>query len=134
MEISDDVLCFFSAQITEKDGSCIIEVPKRELSLGGLQEDEIYRVALSSTTTSLTNTETRDQRHNRPEPPVEKGDQRMVEIVDIGEQGDGIARVERGYVVIVPDTEMHERVTVRITDVKTNLAFSEVIKRDDYYQ
>ncbi|MFC6906743.1 TRAM domain-containing protein [Halalkalicoccus tibetensis] len=35
----------------------------------------------------------------------------------IGDQGDGIARVERGYVVIVPDTDPHEHVEIEITSV-----------------
>lgn len=135
MEISDDVLCLFSAQVTEQDGSYVIEIPQRELSLGEIDEDGIYRVALTSATPSRSEeTEKRKQVRDGPEPPVEEGEQRTVEIVDIGEQGDGIARVERGYVLIVPGTEMHERVTVRIADVKENLAFTEVIRRDEYYQ
>jgi predicted RNA-binding protein with TRAM domain len=56
-----------------------------------------------------------------------------VEIEDIGEQGDGITRVERGFVVIVPDTEQGERVNIEITDVGENVAFAEVTERVSYY-
>jgi predicted RNA-binding protein with TRAM domain len=66
--------------------------------------------------------------------PVEEGEERTVEIEDIGEQGDGITRVERGFVVIVPDTEQGERVTVEITDVRENVAFAEVVERRSYYE
>lgn len=47
-------------------------------------------------------------------PPVEDDECRVVEIEDVGEQGDGIARAERGYVIIVPDTEPGERVVIEI--------------------
>jgi len=67
-------------------------------------------------------------------PPVDEGERRTVDIEDIGEKGDGIARVERGYVVIVPDTEQGERVTIEITDVKENLGFAQVVERKAYYE
>ena len=133
MKISDDVLCFFSAQVRKQDGSYVIELPERELSLGNLTEDGTYQVALASHNPS-EHAEAREPVRNGHKSPVEKGDQRRVEIIDIGEQGDGIARIERGYVLIVLDTELYERVTVRITSVKANLAFSEIVERDEYYQ
>lgn len=40
-----------------------------------------------------------------------------------------IARVERGYVVIVPDADLNERVEVEITSARENVAFAEVIDR-----
>ena len=57
-----------------------------------------------------------------------------MDIEDIGEQGDGIARVERGFVVVVPDTEQGERITIEITDVRENVGFAEVVDREDYYE
>ncbi len=61
---------------------------------------------------------------------VEEGEIRYVEIEDIGKQGDGIARVERGYVIIVPGAEMGERVKVEISEVKSNFAVGEVIEEE----
>jgi predicted RNA-binding protein with TRAM domain len=58
------------------------------------------------------------------------GELRYVEIEDIGKQGDGIARVERGYVIIVPGAEVGERVKVEITEVKSNFAVGEIIEED----
>ena len=72
--------------------------------------------------------------HTPQTPPVEEGEQRTVEIEDLGDQGDGITRVERGFVVIVPDSKQGERVTVEITDVQRNVAFAEVVERLDYYE
>ncbi|WP_199058212.1 TRAM domain-containing protein [Halorubrum sp. C191] len=42
-------------------------------------------------------------------PPVGPSDRRDVEIESIGEQGDGSAKIDRSYVVIVPDTEVGRR-------------------------
>lgn len=136
MEISDQLRCLFSARIQEQNGSYIIEIPDQEIQLGDIQNDETYRVALlSSTLNKETDGPVPESKHEPgpQKPPVEEGEQRDVEIEDIGEQGDGITRVERGFVVIVPDTEQGERVTVEISDVRENVAFAEVVERLSYY-
>ncbi|AXG08157.1 TRAM domain-containing protein [Haloplanus rubicundus] len=140
MEISEELECLFSASITEQDGSYVIDVPERELQLGDLQEGETYRVALVSSPTrresegtEQTETALHEEREP-PEPPVEEGETREVEIEDIGEQGDGITRVERGFVVIVPETKESERVKIEITDVRQNVAFADVVERLSYYE
>ena len=75
-----------------------------------------------------------DDDRGRQRPPVEEGETRRVEIEDLGDQGDGITRVERGFVVIVPDTDQGERVEIEITDVRENVAFGEVVERLSYYE
>lgn len=137
MDIPDDVLCLFSARIEARNGTYRIDVPERELTLGDLESGSSYRVAvLSSDSTRTTADEPRRPTNDRagPEPPVDVGDRRVVDIEDIGEQGDGIARVDRGFVVVVPETEMNERVTIEITDVTETVAFGEVLEREEYYQ
>lgn len=139
MEISKRILCLFSGQVGKRDSSYIIEIPTHELTRGDINENNIYRVAVVTAASSRENERESKSHHDRSdmdrlEPPVSEGEHVTVEIEDIGDKGDGIARVERGFVVIVPDTELHERVTVTITDVRENLAFSEVVKRDAYYE
>jgi len=56
--------------------------------------------------------------------PVASGDELDVEIVDVGSEGDGIAKVEE-FTVFVPETETGDTVTVEITDVKPQFAFAE---------
>jgi Predicted RNA-binding protein, contains TRAM domain len=68
-----------------------------------------------------------DQQQEFEGPPVEEGEQRDVEIEHLGDQGDGIAKVERGYVVIVPETTTRDRVTVEMQQVRENVAFAESI-------
>jgi predicted RNA-binding protein with TRAM domain len=145
MEISDDLLCLFSAEVEEQHDSYTIEIPKREITTGDLQPGKVYRTAILATRSEdddgkdSTPSETegdepdRGREQNPSEPPVGEGDVREVDIEDIGEKGDGITRVERGFVVIVPETEQGERVTVEITDVQPNVAFAEVKERQTHF-
>jgi len=132
MEIPDQLRCLFTGTVEERNKSYVVEVPQNEVQPG-----ETYRVALlpAPSTSEPEQSEGDLQSERGPvEPPVAEGEQRTVEIEDIGEQGDGITRVERGFVVIVPDTEQGERVTIEITDVRENVAFADVIERVDYYE
>ena len=56
--------------------------------------------------------------------PISVGETRNVEIVDAGEEGDGVANVE-GFTIFVPDTTTGDTVEVKITDVKPSFAFAE---------
>lgn len=145
MKIADNLLCLFSAQVDEQPDSYVIEIPKQEITNGPLQRGEVYRTAMIATapdagtetrsTTPDTPTEEADANRERETsgPPVAEGDIREVDIEDIGDQGDGIARVERGYVLIVPETEQGERVTIEITEVRQNVAFGEVKERQTHF-
>ena len=144
MEIPDRLHCLFSADVEQQDGTYTLEVPKREVRVGSLEDGETYRVALLPAAANGSAAESESgpdaeadtgQRRERDAsgPPIEEGETRTVEIEDLGDQGDGITRVERGFVVIVPDTEQGERVSVEVTDVRDNVAFAEVIERESYY-
>jgi predicted RNA-binding protein with TRAM domain len=133
MQISDKLLCLFNAELTERDDEYVVRVPESEIETGSLEPDETYRVALISREATESETNEADSSRSRrpstePQPPVEEGEIRYVEIEDIGKQGDGIARVERGYVIIVPGAEIGEQVKVEISQVKSNFAVGEVIE------
>ncbi|QWC20482.1 TRAM domain-containing protein [Halorubrum sp. 2020YC2] len=64
----------------------------------------------------------------QPDPPVSEGEVRDVTIETLGDKGDGIAKIERGYVVIVPDAEPGEEPTVEITSVRENVSFANVVE------
>lgn len=102
MEISNKLLCLFSAAVSEREGSHVVEIPRREIETGAVEPGETYRVALISADEEEP-TDTEQPAPDEPQPPVEPGEMRYVEIEDIGKQGDGIARVERGY------DRVHER-------------------------
>ncbi len=131
LEISEKLLCLFSAEVDDADDTYTIEVPQREIETGSIDPGETYRVALiASEREEPTETAEPEEPSGEPQPPVEAGEIRYVEIEDIGKQGDGIARVERGYVIIVPGAEIGERVKVEITEVKSNFAVGEIIEED----
>jgi predicted RNA-binding protein with TRAM domain len=142
MNISDDLLCLYSARVTEQSDTYTIEVPKREVQQENVLSGETYRVALMSSEIdeSASETDTQDEetvqddsqssgRDAQTDPPVSEGEMREVEIESLGDKGDGITKIDGGYVVIVPDTEVGERVTIRLDDVRENVGFAEVIKR-----
>ena len=136
MEIPETLLTMYSGEIEERNGSPIVSLPDRELETGNLEVGETYRIAVfarTDTTGDATSEQPRrqpDRRGDTDEPPVEEGELCEVEIEDTGEQGDGIARVGPGYVVFVSDTQVGDRVTVRITQARDNFAFAEVVEAE----
>ena len=135
MEISEKLLCLISGRVQERNGSYVIEVPDKELRLGDVEEEAVYRIALfpSQTGTHIDSGQEQERERDVLEPPVEDGETRIVDIEGIGDQGDGITRVERGFVVIVPGTDKGDRVRIQINQVRENVAFAEVIEELEYY-
>jgi predicted RNA-binding protein with TRAM domain len=129
VQIPDSLRTLFAAEIKQYDDSFVIEVPKQEVSRGDVALGEMYQVALFS-----------EQSQSRPQddsstassesPPVSEGDTKVVTIETTGDQGDGIARIERGYVVIVPGTVPGDELTVEIEFVQENFAMAEIINGD----
>jgi len=46
MDIPDQLLTIYTAEIQERDGDYVVEVPKRELELGEIHERRTYRTGL----------------------------------------------------------------------------------------
>ena len=136
VEIPDSLRCLFSATITQRDGSFVIEVPTEEIDAGEVTPGEIYRVVLVP-----EQNRAQDQHGSAPQgdaqitspqtPPVSEGETRTVTIETTGDQGDGIARVERGYVVIVPGSIPGDELTVEIQLVQENFAMAEIVDGDE---
>ncbi len=64
---------------------------------------------------------------NRLTAPVRTGDQLEVDIVDVGEEGDGVAKVE-DFTLFVDGVEEGETVQVEVTDVKPRYGFAEPVE------
>jgi 23S rRNA (uridine2552-2'-O)-methyltransferase len=62
---------------------------------------------------------------NRLTGPVRPGDELTVEIEDVGDEGDGIAKVD-GFTVFVADASEGETVDVVVDEVKPRFAFAEL--------
>jgi predicted RNA-binding protein with TRAM domain len=134
VQIPDSLRSMFSATVTERGGTYVLEVPTSEVDHAAVQSGETYRVAVLSRETPPTErdeggTDTARGRSDEdvPEPPVEAGEVRDVTIETLGDQGDGIAKVERGYVVIVPEARPGDNPTVEIEQVRRNVAFATVV-------
>jgi predicted RNA-binding protein with TRAM domain len=131
----------FSARIETDGDRYVVEIPKSEVSHGAISPGETYRVGLLSQVNGASSNATQPRETEQdtdpvradtgvPQPPVDEGEVRNVTIESLGDQGDGIAKVERGYVVIVPDGEPGDSPTVEIETVQENVAFASVVDGD----
>jgi predicted RNA-binding protein with TRAM domain len=137
MSVPDRLRCLFSARLERHEDSYVFEVPRSEVDRGSVTPGEGYRVALIETPTEETggdgtgaNTGGRQGRAgDRPNrsPPVEAGDIREVTVETLGDEGDGIARIDRGYVLIVPGTEPDQEVAVEIETVRETFAIAAIV-------
>ena len=130
VEISDELLCLYTEEVDAEGEKYTIEVPKREVDKGEVTPNETHQVAILSHTTQAPNdgSQPTTQSVQADSPPVAEDDVIELEIESIGDQGDGIGRVGPGYVIIVPDTEVGDRVSVKITNAKDNVAFGEAVE------
>ncbi|MFB3765535.1 MAG: 23S rRNA (uridine(2552)-2'-O)-methyltransferase [Methanotrichaceae archaeon] len=62
--------------------------------------------------------------------PVHIGDVRDVQIESVGKSGDGIAMVD-GFAVIVKGAKLGEKLRIKISAVKRNFAFANILNRKD---
>ena len=63
----------------------------------------------------------------RVDAPVNEGDVFEAEVVDEGDEGDGVVRVD-GYVLFVEDASEGEAVEVRVTELKPSFGFAERVR------
>ena len=59
--------------------------------------------------------------------PVAEGEEFDAVVDDVGSEGDGVVKVD-GYALFVPGTETGDAVRLRVTDVKPNFGFAEVVE------
>jgi len=140
-EISDSLKLLFETAVEEKDDRYVVSIPESLVENGSVTTDETYRIALlaaeepeaesdtdpTAAEPSARTVPTESESPHTQGPPVEEGEIRTVSIDTLGDQGDGIAKVERGFIVIVPGTKPGDRVEVEITDVKETVAFAETV-------
>ena len=61
--------------------------------------------------------------------PVEENEEYVVDVEDIGDEGDGIAHVG-DFVVLVPEGDMGDRVRVRVDRVESDYAMAELLDHE----
>lgn len=139
--IPEDLLCLFNSRVEERDDSYVIEVPKTEIEYGEIETQGSYRFGVfesssSPSSASGSTTSTREGSRNVDvngsqaySPPVEEGEIREVTIESLGDDGDGVAKVDGNFVIFVPNTDVDDTVMIRVDDVKKTFAKGEVIKQ-----
>ena len=143
MDSLDSIRSLFTGRVEQRDGSYVIEVPRDEVDLGAVSTDDVYRVAVlesperedSQATAGRpvdppaaeVDRSSRSVGSAEPAPPVHEGDVVAVTIDDVGDEGDGIARVGAGYILFVSDAEPGEKVAVEVTTVRDTYAFGDVV-------
>lgn len=150
-EVPDRLLTLYSAEIDTTGDEYTITVPKREVKMGDVDPEAALQVGLfdkegksdtdpspdqepskngrSGSNRRQAEVDRRAKEYDNSGPPVEKGEIVEVEIESLGDKGDGIARVDKGYVIIIPDTDVGEQVSARLNKIKENVGFAEVVKR-----
>lgn len=135
VEVPDGLRSLFSTTLDTRNGKHVIRVPPSVVEGDEIDPTRTYEVAVLAQPDVARGPSgtSADESQSRPEgdegPPVAENDVLDVTIDTVGDQGDGIAKVERGYVLIVPDTEPGDEVTVRIETVRPNVAFASVVDR-----
>lgn len=136
VEISDSLQCLFSTSVAERNDSYLIEIPREEIESGNISTAELYRVGIlaheAASQPAGENPESSQRAEPRQQqgPPVDEGDVIEVEIETLGEQGDGIAKVDRGYVIIVDGGQPGETLAVEVHTVRENVAFADIVSSD----
>lgn len=140
VKIPDSLHSLFSATVEKRNDAYVIKIPPEEVLNNTITPNGSYRIGVftqvPSSTTSIEHRGLQNQHlHSTTSKsasslPVEEGEILEVEIESLGDQGDGIAKVKYGYVVIVPDTRPGDEVTIEIKKTQENVAFATVIADD----
>lgn len=128
--ILNSLLSYFTAKIYEEDEKYVIEVPKHEVQQGSLDLDSPHKVAIFGSEeeqAAQSTTPSHEELTPGPSPPVREGEELTVDVVDEGSEGDGIARINEGYVIIIPEGTVGDSLEIEITAVKEQFAIGEQI-------
>ncbi|WP_122090880.1 TRAM domain-containing protein [Halalkalicoccus subterraneus] len=140
VSIPDRLQVLITSQLTETEERLQIEVPSELVDQATVAPGEVYQIAVLPAETENSTDNHRDtttpvdasaafSTGKKSEPPVTEGEIRTVTIDTLGDQGDGITRVERGFVVIVANAKPDEEVTIKIETVQSNVAFASIRER-----
>lgn len=124
---SSDLVAVANTRLEEGSDSVTVELPKRVVQNTSLRDGHIVQVAVHNPPADLLPTRVGGPTGDGP--PVNSGDEYTVTIDTVGDQGDGIAKVEGGFVLIIPDADPHEQVTVEVTNVYDSHAEATVTNR-----
>lgn len=143
--IPEELVYFSTHEIQQSDGQYEIQIPETHVDGSPLGESDEYRVAIMQTTDTQSSSQTASDSDSEKstvsnrnsstgggyEPPVSVGEELTVTIDSTGDQGDGIAHVAGGYVVVVEDASVGDELLVHIDSVKQNYSFASIVDNSD---
>lgn len=146
--IPSELQALFTGNIDKdtESGEYNLSIPEVEVEQGLLDTDEPYQIAVlnhgddtqpdtstasspiqqhsSTDTSSPASNSHRSQSRNGSEPPIEEGETLSnVTIESLGDEGDGVATVGDGFVLIVENVEVGDTVDVHVNTVMPTVAF-----------
>lgn len=130
VEVPNRLCSLFTASLDERDGEHVVRIPASVIENDEIDPSESYRIAVLDRPESSRRSDPQsDDRSGSADrgPPVAENDVLTVTVDAVGDQGDGIAKVDRGYVLIVSDAAPGDEVSVRVETVKPNVAFASVV-------
>lgn len=129
VDIPSSLRAVVSGQVTERNGDYVIELPASEVRYDGINVGETYRIAIHERA-GREQPRASGANSRAPTPPVSEGDIVDVTVEAVGDEGDGIAKVDRGYVLIVPGGRPGDELSVRVERVHENVGFANIVSQD----
>lgn len=136
--VPNSIISLYTAEIVEDDGSYYVEIPSGEVENTHLQVGDTVKVGLHNVESESNEVYTEPVEDNNDTqrftskqhqtPPVAEDDEVTVTVEDVGKKGDGIARVDGSFVIIVPGARPGDTVDVKVTDVKETFAIGEPVE------
>ena len=126
-----ELSCLFSSLVEADDESHFITLPSQELVSLDIDTNTTYRVLFLPKLPgekTLPNESLSPPIISPPDALVTIGDICEVLVEDIGNEGDGIARIGPGYIIFIPKTDIGHKVKIKINSVTNRCAFAEVIE------
>ena len=127
-----ELSCLFSSLVEADDESHFIMLPSQELISLDIDTNTTYRVLFLPKLPGEKSLPNKSLSPSIISPPsdtlVTIGDIYEVLVEDIGNEGDGIARIGPGYIIFIPKTDIGHKVKIKINSVTNRCAFAEVIE------
>jgi predicted RNA-binding protein with TRAM domain len=135
--IPESLKSVYTTELRERDGHYVLEVPKREIEKDVISVGAVYRVGVMSTRAATPSDHPQDDEVSRQPSesnqergqPVEEGERLVVTIEHMGSRGDGIAKIDGGFVVVVLNTKPGDQPLIEISRVKETVAFGVPLDR-----
>lgn len=120
MQSLSELVCAFTTRVFKQDEDLVVTIPKSECRMNNISSGDTVKVVLldqENTNNPVAKEDTST--------PVSEGDVLDVDVISVGNKGDGVAKIASGFVIFIPGGNVGETVTVEITEVAGSYAKAE---------